>query len=195
MKKEKKQNFVLSSSRSVSVRDIGRFFIPRTTTLRGDGKGVRGFTLIELLVVVLIIGILSAVALPQYQKAVMKTRFATMKPLVQHIVHAQQVYYLANNTYASTFEELGIEMGTGSGSHRTLPWGTCSVNTQYAFCKNTQLDMSYWGDYTGKRSCIVYTEADTSSARHRLCQAETGKSASQMIANSADSGGGSYVYP
>lgn len=70
----------------------------------------KGFTLIELLVVVLIIGILSSVALPQYTRAVEKSRATQAMTLVKAIADAQKVYYLANGTYATKFEDLDIGM-------------------------------------------------------------------------------------
>ena len=67
-----------------------------------------GFTLIELLVVVLIIGILSSIALPQYTKAVEKARASEAMTWLSDYVTAQNVYHMSRDAFGTALSDLDI---------------------------------------------------------------------------------------
>ena len=74
----------------------------------GSSRSMKGFTLIELLVVILIIGVLAAVALPQYNKALKKSRFSAVMPMAKSVADANEVYYLEKNMYALGQDDLDV---------------------------------------------------------------------------------------
>lgn len=69
----------------------------------------KGFSLLELLVVILIIGILAAIALPQYYRAKEKAEAAELQIMVKTLYESQQRFYMVHNAFAKTFDKLDMD--------------------------------------------------------------------------------------
>ena len=144
-------------------------------------KNKRAFTLIELLVVVLIIGILSAVALPQYQVAVDKARYSTMMPAVRALRDAQLLYKLANDSYATNIEDLGSPIPADCSINTDERTATCKdfyltvslYDTVYAQLKKKPNNVYQMRLNTTDHNCVAY-KSDGERGR-RLCASLGGK--------------------
>jgi type IV pilus assembly protein PilE len=67
----------------------------------------RGFTLIEIMIVVAVIGILLAVAVPNYTQYVLKSHRAAAITAVLDVASREARYYTVNNTYTNSLTALG----------------------------------------------------------------------------------------
>ncbi|WP_428049904.1 type IV pilin protein [Candidatus Avelusimicrobium caledoniensis] len=94
-------------------------------------KNKQAFTLIELLVVVLIIGILAAVAVPQYQKAVAKSRLTQMLVRVKALHDGAEVYYLANGFYPNDVRDVDIDITSGAEVKQNVGWTNSSIPSAF----------------------------------------------------------------
>jgi len=139
-----------STAMTNGADSFSRSVIPQGFYAGYSERNVKAFTLIELLVVVLIIGILAAVALPQYTLAVNKTRFANLRSAAHPYLQAMRAYHLANGEWPNDLDELSVTPPVGmSRSNHSDENYDCVYNDEFYCC----MQGSKNGDWASGMMC------------------------------------------
>ena len=153
----------------------------------------KGFTLIEVLVVVLIIAVLAAVAVPQYQRTVLKSRFSSLIPITKAVRDGNESYYLTHSGYASAANQLDVTATNNNDMTLEL-----SNDPDYSYVLATRSDLNE------KNNLIMYQKHSAQFSGETHCEAlkddesanwlcATGMHATQTLGEGISEGYVTYV--
>ncbi|MCQ2410512.1 MAG: prepilin-type N-terminal cleavage/methylation domain-containing protein [Elusimicrobiaceae bacterium] len=147
----------------------------------------KGFPLIELLVVVLIIGLLSSIALPQYTKAVEKARASEAIQMLGDLATAEQIYQMSTGSFTNDLSLLDVQLpgvGSATTSSTTTNKFKLEVTATSPF-KAKATRQNNGTDATGDLAYVIWMTIATDGTITRWCGASTDTAAPAASATTA----------
>ena len=117
-----------------------------------------GFTMVELMITIVIVGILSAIALPVFLNQQHKARAACAQTQVSALAREQQIFFSQNNKFAATYQELGATAPEACGGYNAVLLGAGLVNAipkdrVNGYCVSAILRNGTYALVTSKQGC------------------------------------------
>lgn len=116
-------------------------------------KQQKGFTLVELLVVVVLIAILSAIAVPQYNEFVRESRRSEGQSALTQLATMLEQFHAENNTYTADLQLLGFSGSNWNDTENEnyqirviAASATCPITNCYRLRAQPKNGSEQWGD-------------------------------------------------